>query len=212
MAERRRSIRDVGKEMNATLVESVLKLRVAVLTPDAARAASLRTIVERAGHALTTPDAADVVLLDDEAGRAAAESVAPDKPVLLLGGRDRGRAGWLPTNAGAPQIDAALRAVAVGLTVRPQTGMEADRQAEPHLQLTGFDELPERASHALLTPREVEVLARVSAGSSNKVIARELGISLHTVKFHIESLFRKLGVRTRAEAVARALERRTIDI
>ena len=40
------------------------------------------------------------------------------------------------------------------------------------------------------------------------MIARELGISLHTVKFHVESIFRKMGVRTRAEAVVRAMERR----
>jgi Bacterial regulatory proteins, luxR family len=49
----------------------------------------------------------------------------------------------------------------------------------------------------------------------NKAIARHLAISLHTVKFHVESLFRKLGARTRAEAVAKGLERRraeTIDL
>jgi DNA-binding CsgD family transcriptional regulator len=197
--------------MNATLVESVLKLRVAVLAPDAARAASLRAVVEGAGHALATPDAADVVLLHDDAGRAVEEPIPGDTPVLQLSALDPGAAGWLLPDAGAQQIDAALRAVAAGLNVRPRPRMEV-RQAEPHMRVIGFDELPERVAHALLTPREVEVLARVSAGSSNKVIARELGISLHTVKFHIESLFRKLGVRTRAEAVARALERRTIDV
>jgi DNA-binding CsgD family transcriptional regulator len=194
--------------MNATLVEPVLKLRVAVLAPDAGR---LRAVIEDAGHALVTPDAADVVLLHDEADRAANKSIPADKPVLRLGARDESRAGWLLPDASAQQIDAALRAVAAGLTVRSQTTLEV-QQPEPQAQVAGFDELPERMSHALLTPREVEVLERVSAGSSNKVIARELGISLHTVKFHIESLFRKLGVRTRAEAVARALERRTIDI
>ena len=51
----------------------------------------------------------------------------------------------------------------------------------------------------LLTPRETEVLAAISEGFSNKEIARRLEISLHTVKFHIESLLRKLGARSRAE-------------
>jgi len=61
---------------------------------------------------------------------------------------------------------------------------------------------------ALLTPRELEVLAALAEGMTNKAIARRLDISLHTVKFHVESLFRKLGARTRTEAVAKASERR----
>jgi len=61
---------------------------------------------------------------------------------------------------------------------------------------------------ALLTPRELEVLGAIGEGLTNKAIARKLGISLHTVKFHVESLFRKLGARTRTEALARAAERR----
>ena len=64
---------------------------------------------------------------------------------------------------------------------------------------------------ALLTPRELEVLGAIGEGLTNKAIARKLGISLHTVKFHIESLFRKLGARTRTEALARAAERR-VDV
>jgi len=61
---------------------------------------------------------------------------------------------------------------------------------------------------ALLTPRELEVLGAIGEGLTNKAIARRLGISLHTVKFHVESLFRKLGARTRTEALAKAAERR----
>ena len=61
---------------------------------------------------------------------------------------------------------------------------------------------------ALLTPREVEVLSAIGEGLTNKSIARRLDISLHTVKFHVESIFRKLGARTRTEALARAAERR----
>ena len=47
---------------------------------------------------------------------------------------------------------------------------------------------------------ELEVLAALAEGLTNKAIARRLNISLHTVKFHVESLFRKLGARTRTEA------------
>jgi DNA-binding CsgD family transcriptional regulator len=98
----------------------------------------------------------------------------------------------------AEQIEAALRAAADGSTVH----------ALPKPRSLGFEELADRAAGVLLTPRELDVLAAISAGLSNKAIARQLGISLHTVKFHIESLFRKLGARTRAEAVAKGLERR----
>jgi len=47
---------------------------------------------------------------------------------------------------------------------------------------------------------------------SNKATARRLGISPHTVKFHIESLFKKLGAASRAEAVAKGLKRQIVEI
>ncbi len=55
-----------------------------------------------------------------------------------------------------------------------------------------------------LTPRELDVLALLAEGASNKAIARKLGISVHTVKFHIASLFDKLDADGRTEAVAQA--------
>lgn len=76
---------------------------------------------------------------------------------------------------------------------------------------TGFAAAPETEPRVLLTPREVEVLAAIAEGLTNKAIARRLEISLHTVKFHVESLFRKLGARTRTEALAKASERR-VDV
>ena len=106
------------------------------------------------------------------------------------------------------QIEAALQAVASGA---PAHGITGSATAESRAR--GFEELSERVANVLLTPRELEVLGAIGAGLSNKAIARELGISLHTVKFHIESLFRKLGARTRAEAVAKGLERReTVEL
>ncbi len=55
-----------------------------------------------------------------------------------------------------------------------------------------------------LTPRELEVLAAMADGASNKVIARRLGISFHTVKFHVASILEKLDAESRTEAVAAA--------
>ena len=63
-----------------------------------------------------------------------------------------------------------------------------------------------------LTARERDVLALVADGRSNREIATGLGISEHTVKFHLASLFGKLGVSTRTQAVRRALEWGLIDI
>jgi DNA-binding CsgD family transcriptional regulator len=63
-----------------------------------------------------------------------------------------------------------------------------------------------------LTPREIEVLAAIGDGLSNKEVARRLGISPHTVKFHVKALFEKLDVTSRAEAVHKGLKRGLIDL
>jgi DNA-binding NarL/FixJ family response regulator len=56
-------------------------------------------------------------------------------------------------------------------------------------------------SDQILTPREIEVVRMIADGLGNKEIASKLGISDHTVKFHISSIFAKLGAANRAEAV-----------
>jgi DNA-binding CsgD family transcriptional regulator len=61
---------------------------------------------------------------------------------------------------------------------------------------------PEPGPDVALTPRELDVLAPIAEGASNKAIARRLAISVHTVKFHIASLLDKLDAQGRAEAVA----------
>ncbi len=57
-----------------------------------------------------------------------------------------------------------------------------------------------------LTPREFEILCHLAEGQSNKVIARNLGISDGTVKLHVKSILRKLGVHSRVEAAVIAVE------
>jgi DNA-binding NarL/FixJ family response regulator len=63
-----------------------------------------------------------------------------------------------------------------------------------------------------LTPREQTVLALVADGLGNREIGRELDISEHTVKFHLASIFGKLGASSRTEAVRRGLRLGLIDI
>jgi DNA-binding CsgD family transcriptional regulator len=168
------------------------QLRVAVCAEDVRRRSALSKAVAEAGHIVVgAEDIADVVLADGD-GRP-----GETRPVVTLGGPDRDLPGVLSRHANASQIDAAIRAVAAGLIVR-----------SPDAADTGFDAMREADAHALLTPRELDVLAALAEGMTNKAIARRLNISLHTVKFHVESVFRKLGARTRTEAVAKASERR----
>lgn len=61
---------------------------------------------------------------------------------------------------------------------------------------------------ALLTAREREILAALPGGLSNAELARRFGVSANTIKFHLKSLYEKLGVRNRAQAAARAVTRR----
>jgi len=171
------------------------RLRVAVHADDTLRRTALCKVVAEAGHMVVgLQDEADIVLAD---GSRPPEEV---RHVIGLGIADERFRGALPREADARQIDAAIRAVAAGLIVRAPA------------RENGFGAMRESEAHALLTPRELEVLAALAEGMTNKGIARRLDISLHTVKFHVESLFRKLGARTRTEAVAKAAERRRNEI
>lgn len=63
-----------------------------------------------------------------------------------------------------------------------------------------------------LTPRELEVLTLLAEGASNKLIARRLGISTHTAKFHVASLIEKLDAVSRTDAVAHAARLGVINL
>ena len=63
-----------------------------------------------------------------------------------------------------------------------------------------------------LTPRELDVLALLAEGASNKTIARQLGISVHTAKFHVGSILDKLDATGRTDAVAHAARRGVIHL
>jgi len=71
---------------------------------------------------------------------------------------------------------------------------------------------PPAESNVPLTPRELEVLALLVEGASNKMIARRLGISVHTAKFHVGSLLDKLDAVGRTDAVAHAARLGVINL
>jgi DNA-binding NarL/FixJ family response regulator len=114
--------------------------------------------------------------------------------------------GWaaLLADATAEQIVAAVNAVAQGLAVLPAGSASA---LAPRSPVEVSDPLQES-----LTPRELEVLALLSQGLSNKLIARKLQISEHTVKFHVSSTYAKLGAASRTEAVSLAARRGLISL
>ena len=69
-----------------------------------------------------------------------------------------------------------------------------------------FVELVVSGLRTLLTTRELEVLAALADGASNKAIARRLGISYHTAKFYVAAILTKLNADSRTEAVTRAAQ------
>ena len=102
----------------------------------------------------------------------------------------------LPRNAAIDEIIAAVVAAGVGLVVlHPDLMDDLLLQNEPPTSA-----LPTSPMQAL-TPREIEVLRMLALGLGNKTIAKQLGISEHTVKFHVSSIFTKLNASSRTEAV-----------
>jgi two-component system nitrate/nitrite response regulator NarL len=175
-------------------------LRIRLHVSDVARRQELTALLEASGHVLAD-ESPDVELCD--IARGAAVPGEADAPVIVLTNRlpsGDPPAGILSREVSARQLDLAVRAVAAGLLVRAP-GLSA---------APGFgaaDEVPPP-----LTPRETEILTLVGEGLSNKAVARRLGISVHTVKFHLEALFAKLDATSRAEAVAKGLRGGILEI
>ncbi|MBL8682312.1 MAG: response regulator transcription factor [Myxococcales bacterium] len=156
--------------------------------------------------------AVDVLLVDGEvstgagapsAGGEAAVGVTVVPVVAMV--RDTGEArsalshgarGVVRREASARVLRAAVRAVSDGLVaIDPALGEPWTHEPE---------RAPASARSDALTPREAEVLQLLAEGLANKEIAARLGISDHTVKFHVNALMAKLGVQSRTEAVVRA--------
>jgi two-component system nitrate/nitrite response regulator NarL len=106
-----------------------------------------------------------------------------------------GARGLLFRNANVDQLLAAVTSVAQGLVA-------LDPALAAALLPTGH--LSEAPLVEEMTPRELEVLQLLAEGLPNKVIAQRLSISEHTVKFHVNAIFGKLGAQSRTEAVVRA--------
>lgn len=113
---------------------------------------------------------------------------------IIRGAIERGAAGFIPKSSSREILVTALTSVLNGRIWLPQHALQGGL-----LQgglLNGAVDDPNA-----LSPRQLEVLMRAVQGKSNKIIAKELDISDHTVKAHLSGAFRVLGVRNRTEAV-----------
>ena len=178
------------------------------------------TVVGVVGHAsdllsLVGRKAIDIAVIDDPTLEQLEQwkEVRNKPPLLVLvhagdrknavGALDAGATAVLHRSAAGRKIIAAITAAAGGLVViEPEhlAGLIEDtpRAAEP---------LEDNATAQLrLTPRELEVLAAMADGASNKVIARRLNISFSTVKFHVAAILAKLDADSRTEAVMKAAQ------
>ena len=170
-------------------------IRVWIETSSTILRSGLRALLE-SGPGVEPADSradADVVLREDVPATGEQPAVLlTDAPPTAAGLRCGVRA-ILPRHAPAEQIVAALHAAATGLVAVP---LESSR-------VLSTSSVPEASE--VLTPRELETLEMMSEGLSNKQIAYRLGISDHTAKFHVNSIFAKLEAGTRTEAVMRGI-------
>jgi DNA-binding NarL/FixJ family response regulator len=112
-----------------------------------------------------------------------------------------GVVGVLPKSARITELRIALEAAAQGLAIAPLSVLEDARQYEAGEDLAGSA----AADSIHFTRREMEVLALLAEGASNKAIAKKLDISVHTVKFHVASILEKLDATGRTDAVSHAV-------
>jgi two-component system, NarL family, response regulator YdfI len=199
-------------------------IRVLLAAASTVRRAGLETLVKKApllklAGSLHSPLALaqyaaqlqpDVVLLDFENENRSGESAALPRipsgfPIVAL--IDEPSADWtaralrsgvraiLPRDSGRDEILSAIQAAHAGLVL-----------LDPEVTQDLVVRIPTSAAQSSpalddLTPREIEVLRMLAEGLGNREMAARLGISDHTVKFHISSILDKLGAATRTEAV-----------
>ncbi len=205
-------------------------MRVGVLAQNLALRIGLRELLNGSAEIDVVAEIADLDELDTlgvsldilvvaELGGAELRELADEADAALLLLTDEGNEvralsgsrphawGVLPVNATEDELLAAVHALGEGLWVGAPS-LVKDLLIRPSVRtLSDAEPLIEP-----LTGREVEVLQLISRGLANKQIALELTISEHTVKFHLSSLYAKLGVSSRTEAVRAGMQRGLITL
>ena len=186
-----------GANLLASAATDLLRIVVAGRDPLARK--GLASIIREFEDILVVESDADVALIDVGSLTNIAQCGAP--ALLLISDASQvnqalaaGARGVISRDSTPRQIHAALRAIAEGLRV-----IDGDATLRPLSERTADAELVEP-----LTARELEVLRLLSAGMTNKEIASRLGITEHTIKFHVNAILGKLDAETRTEAVVHA--------
>lgn len=211
----------VGVLSDDSLVDAALRARLR----SGSEPGPLLTLIEDARRAHVLIWDARLVELDDGGlpslplaarelpTRPGAQSNPPPAVIALLGSGDvdplpllaAGVRGLLARDASPARLRAAIEAVHRGLTVLDEDPGDALIAAwSPEAPI------PRRADE--LTPREREVLTLLADGLSNRAIGEVLGISAHTVKFHVDGLLDKLSARSRTHAVVEAVRRGLLEL
>ena len=153
--------------------------------------------LEQVGRALAHTRTVALIVLTNNDGR-----ILPYLRGLELRGW-----GMVPLDVPAQQLQAAVMAATQGLITLPREQALQFYDRRPVAETLAIEEPDET-----LTAREREVLDLVGQGLSNKLIARQLQISEHTVKFHVSSISNKLGAASRTDAVRRGLRQGLITL
>ena len=177
-----------------------------------------------AREALAADAGFDLVLLDLHLGDADGfallvelRNAYPAVPVVVVSASDRsadviraidlGAMGFVPKRASNETLQEALRVVMNGGIYVPPMSLSGNESADTAALgvRTGGSLAPPEHAAALagfkLTPRQTDVLSLLLRGQSNKLIARELNLSVETVKDHVAAVLRALGVNSRTQAV-----------
>jgi len=173
--------------------------KVALHIDDAGLLDRIATILaDEAGIDTRHADWPDVVITDHL-------PISDKVPAILLSNRPNGletleipASGILPHDVAASDLLLALDAVVRGFVILPRDSLGNGLASDSHAS-------PNSPRDDLLTAREREVLRLLAEGASNKLIARRLGISFHTAKFHVASIAAKLDATGRTDAVAQAV-------
>lgn len=178
------------------------KLMLARMLPEVARV--VETGSAEAGLAAVAEESFDLIFLDlglpglgGLDGLRALRRQCPDTCLVVLSAVDGsevvrqalfyGAQGYIPKAIAVEEMRMALRQILDGQVYAPTHGIE---------ETDGTERLDQK-----LTARQVEVLAELCAGRSNREIGDYLGMSENTVRVHVSAIFRELGVRSRTEAV-----------